>query len=660
MAYNQNKLTRSSHQPMNSERMFAEVASRKVGIKQEMKEELSRLEAAVVQLESTGSTQGIEDVIRKLKAVLLTFEKVTLPDTVGLVQRVADIDQKLEDILSTSEEKPSIPGSKRGIEDILERAYRLKDILSWLDKEKLELETIARLLAELTERLLSGKSTLEDLKSILLNQPITGKHSFKYRRDIYKEERINEKLQENIGIAYTDVWLARLHVCCARLLPVCYDAVDQWLSKHTLTSSIQPARVSSSLVWFVVAVHNWLGWRFDLWRFEDVPTSSPPPIAHEISKRRAEEVDSFLDRLEKSNCRTGDLIAMHVMTKNLRALIRPPGSERVRVSYNDDGISVTKSKTRDSKSKKDPQEMRWQRMRQLNPITRLAQLTIPGSSDTDAQEDLPWHWLDALFNEPAAVDLHQYFSSLLSEWVRHPQTRTEDIYRFLLTLKELYLEVSRDHHDKSRDLEEGWFEFLAQILWSTLDSNQSDTLSLVWSLWICGDNETVPLAQWCGRLAYAAENKAKHTARHRLPEWVWVWKDIAKMTLGHWLVGRGDALLCLGFWIKGYLEDCPDEPPFLLGREAAQQSMGDIVAHWLSICSIASGASLSEHEDPKDKTRFDGQLELLDKELHSFPFVDQCRQEKLIDAPGHEDRPSDITLTLSEITLARVYCCKNE
>ncbi len=510
---------------------------------------------------------------------------------------------------------------------------KAKEILS---AERRNMESTFRVLIDMMEDLLRDDGAGR-FPPTLCKNPIRPRESFDLRWSLYVTA--SDQCQSAISEAYDQLWLTRIQSLCHPVPVAAYNAVEKWLRQQVLTDSIRRPGASLALVWYLIALHNWLWWRAFLTGKPEVHAAPQKDSAADAQLEAAlrDDVDQFLVQFEESHCSVGDLAVMHLMTIQLQRRMMPRTTARVAISLGQQGGSNVEPPVPTAQAMPDELVARWGRIRMISPITRLLTDILPQQQDTVIETHLAWHWLDTLFGDPAAGPLRQYLYSEMGKWLSHPQASSEHVDRILHVLERLAEAMPR-----APGVEDGWNAFLAQVLWSTLDNLQSENLSLLWERWAEEGDERVPLARWCGRLAHRAEQVAQSTADHRLPDWAWMWYDLAKAILERWLVGRGAAISCLGLWLVGYTETGKATLPLNLGRRACQRSLEDIITHWLGVSRVATSHLHPQYDDPRDQQAFADRVSELVQRLSQVPVIAELAAEETRKKPAAEIAPQSV------------------
>jgi hypothetical protein len=314
------------------------------------------------------------------------------------------------------------------------------------------------------------------------------------------------------------------------------------------------------------------------------------------------------------------------MVIQLQRWIKPPAAGQIEVSLAKGVKSGAKPASEFTNIMPASLAARLEKIRWMSPISQLLEATMPHKAGKVAKSNLPWNLLGTLFGDPGAGPLRQYLSSEIGKWLSHPYTTREHIHSILYTLEQVAGKVAS--YNNKPDVEEGWNNFLAQILWATLDNVQLQNLSFLWERWAEGDSQRVSLARWCGRLACHAERVAHRSKSHRLPAWAWTWSDLAKTTIQHWMIGRRKAIFCLGMWLQGYFETGNTSPPLMLGQRAFQYSLDEIISHWLTVSRNALDGLSSRYENIDEQNDFVDKLSRLTEQLRSVGTIADIATEK--------------------------------
>lgn len=379
----------------------------------------------------------------------------------------------------------------------------------------------------------------------------------------------------------------------------------------------------------------------------------------------AEDVDPFLEVLGQSvRGKAGDLIAINLMTANLRRLILPPQPHQVHVAQG-------KARSAESVSS-GPVEMipaalgfRWATIASFSAVSGLELAGIPRPA-LELSEGQTWRWLNGVIGDPGAASLRQHLASQLGERLADPRLPVKRIDELLSMLNSLDEKLGDGCPEEVPfDTREGWSEFLAQVLWGTLADMSPQRSPDLWVRWSAGYPGRVTLAQWCGRLARRAEERAQRLRRYDLPEWAWLWRDLAKATLYRWPTERGFALLCLGLWQLGYLEGQETVVPLVLGRQLTDPTLEYLIAHWQGAARIESGWAAPQEGSLEERQRFTGQLEHVHARLQGLSVFSSLRQQQIdrvpkagkVDDRDERDPPEEVMELDSG---ARIFRCVDE
>ncbi len=510
-------------------------------------------------------------------------------------------------------------------------SQRAKETLS---AERRSMEYTVRVLSDMMEGLLGGDDAASRIPSMLCKDPIRPRESFELRRSLFGA--VSEQCRSAIRQAYERLWLTRIQSVCHPAPVAAYNATERWFRQQVLTDSIRRPGTTLALAWFLIAIHNWIWWRTRAAGKPDVRAASQKDgdDAAKLESRLQEDVDQFLVLLEESHCGACDLTAMHLMTMQLQRWLMPRTVGRVAIALGQERGTRAETPVAAAKGMPDHLVARWDRIRMIGPITRLLTAVLPQQPSVVIEKNLRWHWLDTLFGDPATGPLRQYLYSELGKWLSHPQASREHIDGILHVLEQL-----AEAMPKKPEVEDGWNAFLVQVLWTTLDNLHSENLPLLWERWAEEGDGRVPLARWCGRLACRAEQAARSTTGPRLPDWAWMWYDLAKATLGRWLVGRSEAISCLGLWLVGYTESGKTIPPLTLGRRACQHSLDEIIAHWLGVSRVATSPLHPQYDDAKVQEAFVTRLGKLVQQLSLIPAIAEWAAEEVLTEPAAETAP---------------------
>lgn len=530
------------------------------------------------------------------------------------------------------------------MQDITEDIQKMRQSFAEIARQEIEiLDKTARTLSDLAVALLENPPNQIHIMRAMLDHPVRPDDCFEPRKALYAGDGEHlpgiDKHLPGIEETYGKLWTARAQVLSGSLTIKVYNAVETWLMTQTLTTPVRRPSMSLALLLSVAAIHNWLWWWHHLDGKHELPRA-----AHDLHKESptetleshlATDVDEFIHKLEKEQCRVGDLIGLHLLTTGLRSLINPPTSGHVQISMADGSVSSGDNVPTPAKTMAAPLAARWQQICRVNPISRLLAIATPQQASLLQTSDVPCHWLDTILEDAGAEPIRQYLASEFGKWLVHAHASRNHVGRILTILNQLDSDIMSSSKDNNIGLQAGWNEFLGQILWATLDHVTSKTQSQIWARWSLEESQQTSLSQWCGRLAFRAELLAQTMPTHCLPEWTWIWFDLGKAALARWLIGRGDTILCLGLWLKGYLEQEASVPPLILGRRAAQQTLEQITAHWLGSTKIVLEGTVLHYEDPNDQKLFSERLRKLEDELRTFSYVDEIAQMHYQDKDTH-------------------------
>lgn len=494
---------------------------------------------------------------------------------------------------------------------------RTKEILL---AERLSQGKISRVLLALAEDLLGDPDKVARIPSALCDAPIRASESFTLRSAPGEERKplfagISEKSQKALGQAYEQLWLTRVQALCHPVPVAVYNAADEWFRKQTLMNLMRRPGVTFTPVWFLIAIHNWMWWRTHLEGKSGTQLVSRN--GHEtvaaLKSRMGQDIDPFLALLEAGRTRPGDLVGMHIMLEQLQRWLMLRSGQDTGTLPGKQPVSAADAPDKIMEAILACLDARWSRILAANPITGLLEVAEPSLSVEQTQDGLRWRWLDTLLTDPGAKPLRKYLCAKLAQALSQQQTSHE---RVLHTLEQMAWLIPREF-----DAEDGWNVLLAQLLWTTLDSLQSEDLPALWERWAEEGEGSMPLARWCGRLAYRAEQVARHTPSRDLPDWVWTWYELAKVLLGRWLVGRGQAISCLGLWLEGYTDAGKTPPPLTLGRRACGYSLDHIIIHWLSVSRVVTSRLYRHYQDAQQQEAFAERLGRLTERLRQIPVV---------------------------------------
>jgi hypothetical protein len=545
---------------------------------------------------------------------------------------------------------------------IPEQMKDLRTTETILSKEQQYMEGVSRVVLGLAASLLGGADAVSYIPVALGENPIRPRMSFLLREHVFYD-KLDEVFQPAIRAAYERLWLTRLQSVCHELPVMTYNAAELWFRQQTLTGVARRPGVTLALTWFLLAVHNWIWWLVHARSQSD--SRAPSHNEDDLPPQNGawqEDISPFLDAAEGSLCGVTDLIAVHLMVVQLlRWLATPPVGRAGPAAGEGPGVGRTRSP---EAARRVPDHLAesWDRIRLISPVSRLLMTEMPprwNPAAGDKDKTIPvakWNWLGTLLGDLGAKSLRQYLCSELAKQLSDPQASRESIHRILHVLEQVGNEIV--HKPEGED---DWNCFLGQTLWATLDEMQSESLPLLWDQWAEGGPERVPLARWCGRLACRAERKARGKACQVLPDWVWTWYDLARATVGRWVIGRRKAVLCLGLWLEGYLEEGKAVPPLTLGKQACQHSLNDIIDHWLGVSQVATDNLHPQYESSDEQQGYVESVGLLAERLSRNPVITARAAEEAMrksPVPPAERPPSGQEEERVEASYrAKIYRC---
>lgn len=528
-----------------------------------------------------------------------------------------------------------------------------------LAQEQREIQDTLRILLDFAKVLLSEADPAVSLSAALdrTTQPVRPRGALNLRLPLFA--RTSPSDCAALGDVYANLWLARLRSLCVELSAVAYDAAERRFRARTILDSGHRPGVTLSLVWFILAAHNWAWW----WNWARVRSGDPVASGNEAApKLEADllvDVDLFLDRLAKSDCQAGDLLVMHMMTVQLEQWI----SERMKESSPTGGSASEETPQTARIRMPDSLARRWTKIRLASPVSRLVAITAAKHPSDVVMESPAWSWLAVLLNDPGAEPIRQYWVSQLGQRLSDPRTPVPQIQCLLRVLGQ-WEGVVRPDCDASK-AKDGWNCFLARLLWAALDAPRPEDLPCLWDRWAQECPGEVSLAHWCGRLAYRAEQAAQETRDRHLPEWMWIWRDLAGATVLRWLTGRGRTILCLGLWLEGYCENRETVPPLVLGGRVLPDSFERIVALWHASVRTVREGTCPQYEDLAEQKALEERLSRQVERLIACPafaeaLARNAAQEPSGQAasPAPQDAGTDTEVQVE--TKTRIYPCKQK
>jgi hypothetical protein len=511
-----------------------------------------------------------------------------------------------------------------------------------IDFRKLDRTALA--LQPFVDGLLTGNRTREDVP--LLDLPIRWTEFGRHWEQVFEQAGgMLPRILETGAALVDQLWESRGPWCSARS----YAAIEAWLRRHTLPLGAYRPRLTLKPLLFVTAVHNWWWWQRTGEQVARLYARARPAAESAEDRREREralrrtlagldvanpqllvgptleqqlkrDVDHFLDWLEhdeaqpqRGTLQLGDLVAMHVMA-----------------------IQLDKTFSGIAPAQPGELQMRFQRLRTLDPISRLAAIGAPERPLPAPAGKGKWVGIEKLLTDPAAAGIRQSLASSLGERAVQRERRATlevlDVFRALQALA----------GDVETVFGEGVRTFLIQVLHAsfsdgtdedlqrpdsreanladrrTTESLPQEKLRQVWQCWSHHDPQRGSLAQWCGRLARWCEAKTQ-ARRSAMPlEVEWLWRELAQRVLPHWVTGDATAVVCWGRWIRGYLEGVEESqyvPRLVLARHACRQSLEQLVSSW----SIAVPRALRRAAVASGDGRTAAELQELQATLQALP-----------------------------------------
>ena len=481
------------------------------------------------------------------------------------------------------------------------------------DTDLSKLQTTAARLQPFIEALFRGPTNVDQLQ--LLDRPVEWGAFLKHWEDVFEHAGVAlHRILNAYDSVLEQLFESQGSWCAARAC----DAIWAWSRDNTLTVHTYRPTVTTKTLLLAAAVHNWLWW----YRNPDRGASPAPGVDEgaklSLEQKLRHDVDPLLkaiiraDAPEEGENResdgaasrgtagrskgldVGDLVAMHIVALNLTSLCQPLC----------DLLDP-------------PHKARLQRFQTTGA---LSQLVAAGAHNPGLPRVRTGDWVGirTLMTELGAAGIRRYLAAELGERAIVDEAGVDEVLGVLKTLHSL------DKGAEADRWREGVQTFLAEVLRSTFSERTPDALRQVWHQWICGFPDRVSLAQWCGRLARWSELKSQ-TQRGMTPaELVWLWRELAMDTIPLWMNGAGEAVLCWGLWLLGYLED-EGPPPLLLTRIASRQSLDQLVSSWRI---AVQRAHLRAGYGKEDAGVVRG-LEQLKVSLQSLPAFNELVREEL-------------------------------
>ena len=388
---------------------------------------------------------------------------------------------------------------------------------------------------------------------------------------------LDADLQNEINSLFVGLSRSLFEVYGGDLLDSLNHAVEKWLRRFAPHPPLRRSKIRVEVIWFLIAVHNWLWWRQDAEK--DPETKEKKDKANKDPREWVRQPLALL--VEKDDLRTGDFLAMHLLATKLRESVNPPPSRPVRIQLSSQGQvrDVSRKSQADQDALPRALEASLDELSLTSPFSQLYFSGLPKRPEREiANENVLW--FKRFMEETGGAGGRLYLISHLGNRLAQPSLEPKQIRDLLRTLQNVDERIGKV---RTVEGQSAWYSFLSGILWSSLEGLESEDReeNRIWARWCEGYPEVTTPAQWLGRIACFVEEQSRWIRPFQFSELVWQWCDLAGAAVKNWIMNPGYRVLCLGQWLDGFFgASTQTEPYFRQGRRVIGMALPQVIAHW--------------------------------------------------------------------------------